>query len=485
MKREPKPMFDHIVLISLDTLRSDCIERNPVKLWPEKYGLNRRLKTSVLDTIADEGCFFANCITAAPYTSAAHSSIFSGQWPLRHGCYEVYGHPLRAETIFTHGRRLGLHTACTVDFPLTLGHHLGITNGIQDYLVEDEAALVERLDPTVPSISFVHFGGMHIPYGFHNIKYGGEDYRRKLTELEAELDDTSQSVEDRILETYRDREDLDMLIRYKRVVQHHYAAQRYTRLFGLYLDGIERFLEHRFESFWSRLTTKLAGTHSLVVLFGDHGEEYDRDSYGHHNSINEGVLRVPLIFWGTGVKPGLFRRRVRSIDVLPTVADLADAEAGGQWRSLCNGVDGSSLAATVTSGASYPERPAIVQAFTSEQREYVDYQQRLLSGESVKHTLRHVKCKEAVYSGTHKLGVHYYDYSDNGGIGGLMSREPQRTLSLIEEGAPPKPCSDASKMDALCEILEQHNARFPLSTAPPLDITNDTRTQLGALGYRV
>src|SRR4051812_43244677 len=98
-------MYEHIVFVSIDTLRSDCINANPLRMWPVKYPHLAMPDTSILDEMVARGCFFANCVSAAPYTSASHATIFNGKWPLRHGVFEFFNRKLRGETIFTSSRR--------------------------------------------------------------------------------------------------------------------------------------------------------------------------------------------------------------------------------------------------------------------------------------------------------------------------------------------------------------------------------------------
>ena len=317
-------MHDHIVLISIDTLRSDCINSNPLKLWPRKYYGLKAPDTAVLDELVDQGAFFANCVSAAPYTSASHATIVSGKWPLRHGVYEFYNRKLASETIFTRGQREGYTTIMKSDFPLILGPTLGFDRGVDTFIVEDDTAFLEAICSAKKSVCMVHFGGIHVPYGFHNLHYGGEHYRLKLSLLEADVGRPEDLPEDQLLETHRNGEDAELLLRYKRVIQRLWHAGRTTDIFGLYLEGVEHFLITRFEPFIRRLLNRLKGTRWLIVLFGDHGEEYDADSFGHFNSVAEGVLRVPLLFLGSDVANGIYLDRVCTADILPTISEMQE-----------------------------------------------------------------------------------------------------------------------------------------------------------------
>src|SRR5215510_12472331 len=90
--------YDHVVLISLDTLRSDAMGATSGKGWPDKYGLPEQAhSTRILDELARKGLFFPTTLSSAPYTSASHASFFTGQWPLRHGVYEFFNRSLAVD----------------------------------------------------------------------------------------------------------------------------------------------------------------------------------------------------------------------------------------------------------------------------------------------------------------------------------------------------------------------------------------------------
>lgn len=472
-------MYEHIVLVSLDTLRSDCIGANPVKLWPDKYPIQTRLRTEVLDDLVRGSTFFANCISTAPYTSAAHASFFTGKWPLNHGCYELFNHKLKSRSIFTEAQRLGYRTIFKTDFPITLGPHLGFDRGVDRYIVEDDDEFLDAIAEGGPTVSLAHFGGLHIPYGFHNLKYGGDAYTRTVELLEEEIGDQGVDVVDRLVETYRDDRDLDLMVRYKRIVQCFYGRQDYDRLFELYLKGIDFFLANRFAAFLDRLLRLLDSSRFLLVLFGDHGEEYDRESYGHHNSLAEGVIRVPLIFHGEGVKPGIHLERVRSIDLAPT---LLDVMTGGQSRRIK--VDGTTLAGAVFEGESLEDRRAFSQAYTNEQAEYVRFQERMLKSGRKTGALSHVRYKEAVYDGPYRLVRQHYRYEDNGGIGGLAPCRPIVQLEVIDETRKPVPRRNLRISRRLQRELDRYN-QLSTPQSERAEMTDDIRRQLRDMGYRV
>ncbi len=469
--------YDAVVLVSLDTLRADALGAAPRPLWPEKYGLTKRPRTDALDRLACGGAFFAHAISAAPYTSASHGTFFTGRWPLRHGAYEFFNRALAVPTVFTFARALGWRTALKTDFPIILGRHLGFDRDVGRYLVEDDAGFLDLARRERPFLGVAHFGGLHIPYGFHNLRFGGDEYVRTVEELEREVDEGFHVPGDQLVESYRDEDDLALLLRYKRVVEYHHSRGHYARLFGLYLEGVERFMRRRFEPFLEALLDALAGTRHLVVVFGDHGEEYDEESYGHHNSLSEGVLRVPVIFHGPDVTPGLHLERIRTVDVLPTL--LARLMPDG-----APALDGESLAATVWGGAPYPRRRAFAQAWTSDTAEFVAFQKRLLAEGERPGPLRHVRYKEAVYDGPWKLTRQEWRYAEAGGIFGLQPDTPRLRLERCDDSARLSPAADEAVTRDLLAQLDAYN-QIVNPAGAPVDLDAGLRRQLRAMGYRI
>ena len=72
------------------------------------------------------------------------------------------------------------------------------------------------------------------------------------------------------------------------------------------------------------------GEDTLIVLCGDHGEEFlDHGGFEHGHTVYEELIHVPLIMAGPGAQAGgRVPQPVRMIDVLPTLCEWADV--GGE-----------------------------------------------------------------------------------------------------------------------------------------------------------
>jgi len=472
--------YDAVVFVSLDTLRADAIGACPWKLWPKKYDVARAPATRGLDALVERSAFLSHCISSAPYTSASHATYFTGKWPLRHGVYEFFNRPLASDTIFTDARKLGYRTLFKVDFPIILGKFLGFTRDADEYIVEDDDAFLSSLSRPGPVMAFVHFGGIHIPYGFHNLMFGGDDYRAKVAELEREVDLREEPPGDQLVETFRSAEDLAILIRYKRVVQELYGSRNYNRLFELYLEGVDYFMRRRFDPFLEKLQGLLEGRRHLLVVFGDHGEEYDDESYGHFNSAAEGVLRVPVLISGADVTPSVHLERARTVDIAPTVLEAIGAPAE-RIRAL----DGTSMAPTIFGGAAYTPRDSVAQSYISLASEFVAYQKELLARGERPGQLRHVRYREAAYSGRDKLVRQTHTYVLEGNDWALRRCPARIALERLMPDMTREPFADAERSSALLEQLDRYNLIQVESARGPVEVTAGIRSELQSMGYRV
>ena len=116
--------FDlNLLVITLDTTRADALGT---------YG--GRAVTPTIDQLASTGVVFEQASTVAPLTLPAHSSLFTGLYPLRHQVHENGDAPLAA-TFVTLAERLrarGFHTGAFVS-SVVLDHQWGLNQGFDRY----------------------------------------------------------------------------------------------------------------------------------------------------------------------------------------------------------------------------------------------------------------------------------------------------------------------------------------------------------------
>ena len=111
------------------------------------------------------------------------------------------------------------------------------------------------------------------------------------------------------------------------------------------------------------LAPRLASDTYLVIT-SDHGEGLgERGLYGHARKIYDENVRIPLIVLGPGLGPGVVADPVSTVDVLPTLLDLARV-------SPPRGLDGTSLVPWLTdpAGAGSTRPVVTVSRFYGDQR---------------------------------------------------------------------------------------------------------------------
>ncbi len=454
IKAVSQNQFQHIILISLDSLRFDCI----------------RGKSKYVDKLLDEGVFFNRCITAAPYTTAAHAAYFTGCWPLNNNVYEFFNRRIMKPTLFELAKKRGYKTIFQTDFPIILGESIGFTKGVDNYFVEDEERALKCLlkNKRQKTVSFFHFGGIHYPYGFHKLKFGGKDYENKIKNLENVLNIKQDDlVKDILDESYRCKKDAQLLFRYKKILEKLDKEKKYNQIDALYKEGVKYFMKNRFDKFIKNLLEFVELENALLILFSDHGESWDDKSKGHANSINHSVLHVPLVFYGTAIEKKNVNHLVRTIDVLPTIFDLTKIKKSK--------VDGKSLLSSKLNDT----RHAIGQVWRIGDKHKIKlHQQKIISKNMMIKPLKTHLQKEVVYFGNYALINEY----QNGKISKRITFSFTNMNNLVETKIPKKVNS------LLVKLLKQYNnkGRKTIKNKKKLNsIKKQIAVDLNLMGYNV
>ena len=279
--RDTRP---HLLLITLDTTRAD-------RIGCYRYS---KARTPVLDALAAAGVRCEHAYTVAPLTLPAHSSLFTGLYPVENGI-RTNGRgrlddaiPTLAEVL----RRQGYDTSAFVGsfvlngkFGLDRGYNTYDDDFASDYPTND-ALHVERTGASVvdaalewlkaprsrPFFCWVHLFDPHSPYLAHADLFGDEFAERPY---DAEIAYVDQQV-GRLLE----------------------FLQR---------CGLE--------------------SETLVVVVGDHGEGLGEHlEQTHSMMLYNSTMHVPLIFRHPTRLAGGRRlaANVSMVDISPTILDLLE-----------------------------------------------------------------------------------------------------------------------------------------------------------------
>lgn len=283
-------------------------------------------------------------MTTSPYTTASHASAFTGCFPAQHRVRDYFKSPMHRPTVFQILKERGFTTRFAIDYPLILGEHLGFRRGIDDYRVEDQlGALHEFARSSEPEILFTHFADAHFPYGTHVIRDWSAALEAFLaSEARALGLELSQGPAAPSLEAVRSPDEARLEWHYREVLAARYDRGDYERLLQWYAQGLARFDAGRFEEFLRALRGSglLQRADTIVVLFGDHGEDWSPSCWAHFNSCDWSVMNVPLLVYRAGTQPEARGDLVRTVDIAPTVL-----EATGIEHDALPAFDGRSLTA--------------------------------------------------------------------------------------------------------------------------------------------
>jgi hypothetical protein len=376
--------------------------------------------------------------------------------------------------VFELAKKGGYTTIFQTDFPIILGKHIGFDKGIDHYFIEDEEKafdkLIESSKLNKKTISFFHFGGIHYPYGFHTYKFGGKDYVSKVEALEKKYKIKAKGISmDRHDETYRSDFDKQLLFRYKSVVMKLYEEGLYDDLFSLYVEGINYFFDHRFNKFLREIVKFVEKEDALLVVFADHGEGWDKDCYGHYNSIAHEVLHVPLCFYAKGIKRWKGNKFVRLIDVAPTVTQFLE---GVKIKEKMDGRALQIFNPATDRGKDY----SIAQFWHHGDREkFIKFRNKVLKKDKIIRPISTHLVSETIYDGKFKL-VRKYDKNN-----ALLSEQflKRKGWDFLESRLEPK-------KQILRRTLRQYNKKFTsVENKTQLSMTQQLREHLNNMGYNV
>lgn len=267
----------NVIFITVDTLRADHLHC---------YG-DTQIQTPNIDALAKTASRFTHAFTPVPITLPAHSSIFTGDYPMATGMHDFSDNKLApsAVTLAEVLRQNGYSTAAFIGSAV-LDSRFGLNQGFDTYFdhfdfsrlnetnldlmdrrgdqVTDEALRWLRLNPRQPIFLWLHLYDPHYPYTppepFAS-RYRSHPYDGEIAFADAQVG--------RLFDFLRDA--------------------------GIY-DS------------------------SVIALMADHGEglgEHGEKTHGFF--VYNSTLHVPLIIRIPGTKPRVIDDEVSLVDVMPTL----------------------------------------------------------------------------------------------------------------------------------------------------------------------
>ncbi|MPZ68747.1 MAG: sulfatase-like hydrolase/transferase [Actinobacteria bacterium] len=313
----------NVLFLAIDSLRADAV-------------FGDHIPTPNLDRYAASGAQFRQCVSTTTSTTPSFSSMLTGCYPPRHGVRGLQGYRLS--------------TAVT-----TMAEAFGAA-GYQTH--------AEVTGPLVPETGVLR--------GFENAVHR-PGYKVKPFVWRDDVMERMSSYTEPWL----------MLLHTWEVHRPYRPAPDYVRRWDK--GGYEAVVAMSDE--WLAPVIEAAGENTIVVITGDHGEEYpdtrmgqkmhraatkSRKKFrldkwfpyldkkfagmalGHGFALWEHLVRVPLIINGPGVAPARVEDQVRHVDLFPTLLDLCGITIPGD-------IDGRSVK-SLMSGGTLPEEPAYMEA---------------------------------------------------------------------------------------------------------------------------
>lgn len=94
------------------------------------------------------------------------------------------------------------------------------------------------------------------------------------------------------------------------------------RIKNRYINACHQ-LDKEFARVLAFLQTNDRLANTIVIITGDHGEEFmENGRWGHNSTFVQQQIRVPLILAGAGIKPGVLDRMTSHDDLIPTLLPL-------------------------------------------------------------------------------------------------------------------------------------------------------------------
>ena len=313
-------------MCSLDTLRADhlsCIG-------------NDRGLTPNLDRIASEGALFRETYATDIPTQPSHTALFTGKFGINSGIVSHF-HPaayLPEETLWLPSelRRNGYVTGA-VDHLFAMKDWF--IRGYDDYMPppgrsRSPGSVINGIG--LPWISehkerdfflFLHFWDAHIPY------VPPSPFKERYTH------GTSGRIDPDITAKLEGRPSYPL---FKQNLYDFLDAMPNLDYIADLYDAEVAYLDFEIGRIFQHLETEGLLEDTLVVLFGDHGENMtEHDAWFDHAGLYDSVTHVPLLMWAPGTIPVTDSSAMVTLtDVMPTVL-----EALG--RPEAEGVDGRSL----------------------------------------------------------------------------------------------------------------------------------------------
>jgi len=353
--------IENVVIISLDCVRPEALGCYPQRFpWRARFLSGAR--TPTIDRLCAAGHRFDQAITHAPFTPAAHASLFTGLLPPQHGIRTLLGARLRedvttlAEVLSAAGWQcgavVGAH-ALSREYGLSRGfHHYDdeINTGIRDCVLGQRRGAIDVTDRAIAWLGslknrrrfflFVHYFDAHdLPSQPNSAapQQGGPHPSVDLRQLLPEWLKTVLRPVVRVTRSGWQSAARGARMGLKRGLSYFEATGRYERYGRRYQLSQVAKVDAQIGRLVNALADQDKLDQTLIVILADHGDDFmEHGEPTHRKYLYDTTLRVPLIVHSRLGPRRVIQEQVRLADVFPTVLSTLGIESEGK-------IDGESL----------------------------------------------------------------------------------------------------------------------------------------------
>lgn len=320
----------NILLIGVDTLRADRLSC---------YGYSQQTSPHI-DALAADGVLYRNALAQSSWTRPSFATILTSLYPSSHTAIGKADRlPQGALTLAEVLQAAGYRTAGLVD-NINIAPLFGFDQGFDSYTY---------LEPDLPLGASDVSSELALYQAVRRAYYmvaGGkvvvqEYYQDAATVTAAAKAWLAAHPDERffLFLHYMDPHDPYM--------EHPYSGVGYARAsdqnpdpslaatFSALYDGEVRYVDTYLGELWAFLQEAGLYENTLIVLTGDHGEEFqEHGGWWHGQTLYEEQLRVPLIVkYPGGARAGtVVEEYARTLDVAPTVVDAVGLAVPTTWQ---------------------------------------------------------------------------------------------------------------------------------------------------------
>ena len=313
----------NVLFLAIDSLRADAV-------------LSEGPATPNIDRYAQVGANFHQAVATTTSTTPSFSSMLTGCYPPKHGVRGLQGYSLSSEltTMAEAFSDAGYRTYAEVTGPLL--PETGVLRGFdeanhrQAYRVpffnwrED---VIDKLGKfTSPWFFLLHIWEVHRPYRAppdFEKRWDRSGYEAAVTATDEWLAPLFDALPERTI----------------------------VVITG---DHGEEFPETPFQHKMIRVARRSRETFKTSKWIPALDRKLAELTVGHGFALHERLVRVPLVISGPGVQQAVVHDQVRHVDLFPTLAELCELKPP-------EGADGRSLVPLIA-GGSLPEEPAYMEA---------------------------------------------------------------------------------------------------------------------------